>query len=193
MNQQDRAVTPVVSTILMVAIVVILAATVSVFALGFVENINEPAPQVAQTTGEFVIGPNDQAVKVNHIGGNYVEVKNIEIIVRASGSGVNKKERLINLPSTGHSISSANLKQDNGLIAKGYGDAGDDDPNQVIIEDYPTDNNRWEAGETIRFEINSGENGADFREGESPHADELEVVIVHTESNAIISEHVFRP
>jgi len=191
--QQDRAVTSVISTILMVAIVVILAATVSMFALGFVEKLNEPAPQVAQTTGEFVVGPNDQAVKVNHIGGNSVMVKNIEIIVHASGPGVNKKERLINLPSTGHAISSANLNEDNGLIAKGYGDDGYDDPNQVIIEDYPTDNNIWESGETIRFEINSGDNGADFRESESPHANELEVAIVHTKSNAIISEHMFRP
>jgi flagellin-like protein len=31
MNQQDRAIIPVISTILMVAIVVILSATVSVF------------------------------------------------------------------------------------------------------------------------------------------------------------------
>ncbi|WP_256948715.1 archaellin/type IV pilin N-terminal domain-containing protein [Halorubrum ezzemoulense] len=33
MSRRDRAVTPVVSTILMVAVVVVLAATVSVFSL----------------------------------------------------------------------------------------------------------------------------------------------------------------
>ena len=39
----------------MVAIVIFLAATTSVFFLGFTEDINEPALNVADTTGEFAI------------------------------------------------------------------------------------------------------------------------------------------
>ena len=54
MSQRERAVTPVISTILVVAIVVILAATVSVALLGITEDLTEPAPLVADTTGEFI-------------------------------------------------------------------------------------------------------------------------------------------
>jgi len=60
MNRQDRAVTPVISTILMVAIVVILAAVISTFVLGFTENFSDPAPTVGDTTGEFVPGADEQ-------------------------------------------------------------------------------------------------------------------------------------
>lgn len=56
MAQQDRAVTPVISTILMVAIVIILATVISTFALGLAENLTDPAPTVGQTSGEFEPG-----------------------------------------------------------------------------------------------------------------------------------------
>jgi flagellin-like protein len=56
MYKQNRAATPVIATILMVAIVVVLAATISVLFLGVTEDVNEPAPNVADTTGEFEPG-----------------------------------------------------------------------------------------------------------------------------------------
>jgi len=55
-----RGVSPVVSTILVVAIVVILAATISVAVFDTTENINEPAPNIAESSGEFV--PQDGTV-----------------------------------------------------------------------------------------------------------------------------------
>ncbi|MDB2269390.1 type IV pilin, partial [Halorubrum ezzemoulense] len=55
MKRQDRAVTPVISTILMVAIVVILAATASVFFFDIAGSITEPAPNVSDTAGEFEV------------------------------------------------------------------------------------------------------------------------------------------
>lgn len=66
----------------------------------------------------------------------------------------------------------------------------------MIIEDDPADDNVWEAGETIQFEINVG--GADFREPPNrtgPAADKLEIVIIYTdtESGAILFEETFRP
>lgn len=60
-----------------------------------------------------------------------------------------------------------------------------------IIEEG--DSNTWETGDTIQFRINTGRGGVDFREGETPDADKLEIIIIHTPSNAIISEHTFRP
>lgn len=49
----NRAVSPVISVILMVAIVVVLVATASVFIFDSGLGVDEPAPFVADTTGEF--------------------------------------------------------------------------------------------------------------------------------------------
>jgi flagellin-like protein len=171
MTEQDRAVTPVISTILMVAIVVVLAATVSVFILGITEDINDPAPNVAQTSGEFEAGASAQRVRITHTAGESVPAEEIEIIVRASGPGVDAEARLVNLPTFDEE------KDPENIISFFNREIESDDPST------------WSAGDTIQFEINSG--GADFRDGEDPAADELEVVIVHTPSNAIIVRKTF--
>lgn len=189
MATADRGVSSVISVILMVATVVILAATVSVFALDFGERINQPAPNVVDTTGEFVIDEpsafNNQIVRITHRGGDSVAVEKIEIVVRASGPDVNTKARLVNLPSASSSrLLNENINKNDDLIDQGFGSA------ELIVDDGV---DSWSAGTTIEFRINTGENGADFREGESPDADELEVIIIHTPSNAIISENTFTP
>ena len=193
MNRQDRAVTPVIAIILMVAVLIVLAAAISVTFLGVTEDINEPAPNVADTTGEFIPGGggDEQVVRITHTAGDSVGVENIEIIVRASGPGVDEEVRLIDLPGDGHftrSLDDENIEGNDDFIDQGgtnplLGYSGD----QVIVVE---DSNVWTASDTIQFSVNSGE--ADFREGES-EADELEVIIVHTPSNAILSEHMFTP
>ena len=192
MTQQDRAVTPVISTILFVGIVVILAGIVSVAALGIAENITGPTPPILDTAGEFEVG-DKQIVRITHVGGDSVAVEDIEIIVRASGPaiGVPAQVRIVNLPGdytdfcfrrtgNGGVLNIRNLQEDTNLIKRNCA------PNKVITDADP---NVWSAGMTIQFQIRSGP--ADFSPDSG--ADELEVVIVHTESNAIISEHVFRP
>ena len=58
---EDRAVTPVVSTVLMVAVVVILGAVVSTSALGVFSEVNSPAPQASfeftpdDVTGDIIV------------------------------------------------------------------------------------------------------------------------------------------
>jgi len=193
MNQQDRAVTPVIAIILMVAVLIVLAAAISVTFLGVTEDINEPAPNVADTTGEFIPGGggDEQVVRITHTAGDSVGVENIEIIVRASGPSVDEEVRLIDLPGDGfftRSLADENIEGNDDFIDQGgthplLGYSGD----QVIVVE---DSNVWTASDTIQFSVNSGE--ADFREGES-EADELEVIIVHTPSNAILSEHMFTP
>lgn len=179
----------------MVAVVVVLAATISVFVLGFTEDLDDPPPNVAQTSGEFVPGADEQEVRVTHLAGDDVRVENIEIIVKASGPSLDAGTRLVNLPSDGSDIDSDNVQGDS-LVSEGFGDPGPADPNQVIVEDFPADDNVWNVGETIQFEVNVVE--ADFREPPDrtgPAADELEVVIVYTngESSAILFEETFRP
>jgi flagellin-like protein len=53
MDRQNRAVSSVIATILMIAIVVTLAAAISVSFFDVADDLREPAPNVADTTGEF--------------------------------------------------------------------------------------------------------------------------------------------
>lgn len=174
----------------MVAVVVILAAAVSAFALGFGQGLTDPGPNVAQTTGEFVPGASTQKVRVTHVAGDSVDVENLEIVVRASGPGVDTEARLVDLPADDYfstAIGASNIQQDKSLIDEG----NSGDLNQIIV---PADSNTWVAGDTIQFAINVG--GADFREPPNrtgPAADELEVVLVHTPSNTVLSEQTFTP
>jgi FlaG/FlaF family flagellin (archaellin) len=173
----------------MVAVTVILTAVISVFVLGFTEDINDPAPTVAQTSSEFIPGADKQKVRVTHVAGDKVDVEHIEIAVRASGPGVDAEARLINLPSDDTTLDDRNLNDPDNLISE----SGDP---RVVVEGVPADDNVWEPGETILFSINV--DGADFREPSGrtgPAADELEVVVVYTDtdSTAILFEETFRP
>ena len=193
---ENRGVSPVISVILMLAIVVILAAVLSAFVLDSTESLDDPAPNVADTTGEFQLEKSgqytldDQLVRITHLGGDNVLVEEMEIIVRASGPDVDTEARLINLPGNGRKLADENIQAGKGtseteaedLISQGTLSP----PDQVIVNE-----DIWSAGYTIQFRITTTE--ADFREGESPDADTLEVVIVHTPSNSILSEHMFTP
>jgi FlaG/FlaF family flagellin (archaellin) len=63
----------------MVAIVVILAATLSVFALGFTDEATQPGPIVGQSSGDLVPqdGSDDGIVRINHVAGDTVQVTNM--------------------------------------------------------------------------------------------------------------------
>jgi len=172
----------------MVAIVVILAATVSVFLLGSIEDISQSGPNVADKTGDFVINEDyyrdNQFVRITHSGGEAVAVEELEIVVRATGPSLDTSARLVDLPVDDTTVDSKNIEGNTDLIDKGLA-------TQTIQED---DSNVWSAGRTIEFRINTGE--ADFRIDENntgPEADTLEVIIVHTPSGTIISQNTFRP
>ncbi|MFC7058847.1 type IV pilin [Halovenus salina] len=75
MDGSDRGISPVISTILLVAVVVILAATISVPVLGLGENINDPAPSAALEVSET----ESETVELAHIAGNTIEGDNLEI------------------------------------------------------------------------------------------------------------------
>lgn len=177
----DRAVSPVISTILMVAIVVILAATISVFVLGLGEDIQDPAPNVAQSSGELITqdGFDGGIVRITHIAGDSVNVENIEITVDATDS-CSERARIVNLPSTAvnfgfDGFSDENLQNgDDSFISKGNSfstwDAG------VLHE---TNENTFSAGSYFEFRITGGE--CELNKG-----DTVTVRIVHTPSNAVI-------
>jgi flagellin-like protein len=74
---EDRAVSPVIGVILMVAITVILAAVIGTFVLGLGDQVSESAPQ-AQFSFDFESGTNATIV---HDGGDSIDTGTISIRV----------------------------------------------------------------------------------------------------------------
>jgi flagellin-like protein len=72
---EDRAVSPVIGVILMVAITVILAAVIGTFVLGLGDQVSESAPQ-AQFTFDY-----DGSDKVNftHDGGDAIDADDLNV------------------------------------------------------------------------------------------------------------------
>ncbi|WP_042662452.1 type IV pilin [Haloferax sp. ATB1] len=74
---EDRAVSPVIGVILMVAITVILAAVIGTFVLGLGDQVSETAPQASfsfdynSTSGDLVI---------THDSGESITSANVEIV-----------------------------------------------------------------------------------------------------------------
>ncbi|MFB6189522.1 MAG: type IV pilin [Halapricum sp.] len=83
--RDERSVSPVISVILMVAVTVILAATIAVFVLGVGENVSETAPQASfsfeykPSSGDFsgrsTVGP----LKIIHDGGDPIRARELYI------------------------------------------------------------------------------------------------------------------
>jgi len=82
-KQTNRAVSPVIGVILMVAITVILAAVIGVFVLGFGESVSESPPQA-----QFSIDYSDGNATITHEGGDSVNTDDVYVNVdgdRADG------------------------------------------------------------------------------------------------------------
>jgi flagellin-like protein len=176
----ERGVTPVVSTILMVAVVVILAATVSVLALGFTDDADQPGPVVGQSSGELrsdVAGSNDQIVRITHVAGDTVQVSEMEVAVEACGESA----RIVNLPATRRTPTSVPFYDSNlegNLISQGqfFGaqqwDAG------ALHEDT---GDTFTASSSFEFRIKNGACELD-------PGDEVVVRVVHTPTNTVFIE-----
>lgn len=88
---RDRGLSPIISVILLVAIVVILAAVITVSVFGVSENLSGPAPQ-AQFAFEFdsrfitdyTFGYRyiTQVVTVTHVAGDGIESGNLRVLPR---------------------------------------------------------------------------------------------------------------
>jgi len=171
----------------MVAIVVILAATISVFALGFAEDTTEAGPVVGQSSGELMVqsGYDGGTVRITHIAGDSIEVENIEIAVDARDA-CGDTARIINLPSDASrfgfdGFADENLQyRDNSFISKGNffseWDIG------VLHE---ANDNTFKAGTSFEFRINGGSDDDDCQ---IELGDEVTVRVVHTPTNTVTIE-----
>jgi flagellin-like protein len=84
---EDRAVSPVIGVILMVAITVILAAVIGTFVLGLGDQVQSTTPQATfgAEQGTDTIGSNDyKTLSITHEGGDTLKATNIEVTVDGS-------------------------------------------------------------------------------------------------------------
>ena len=73
-SDEDRAVSPVIGVILMVAITVILAAVIGTFVLGLGDQVQQTSPN-AQWSWDY----SDDELNVTHSGGDSVSYERLEV------------------------------------------------------------------------------------------------------------------
>jgi flagellin-like protein len=173
----DRAVSPVISTILMVAVVVILAAVISTFVLGLGEKVEDPGPNVGQSSGDLeanAAGNDNGIVRLRHVAGDVIEVADMEVAVDAS-SACDKRGRLVAL-----SLDETSGIQDGNV-------EGDDIFDQRPMSFHPLDDHgaleqsEFSAGERLQFRIPNNKCALSV-------GDEVTVRVVHVPTNSIVIE-----
>ncbi|MDS0220765.1 type IV pilin N-terminal domain-containing protein [Haloarcula sp. S1AR25-5A] len=170
-SRDRRGVSPVIGVVLMLAITVLLAATVGGFVLSETAALDDPTPTVARSTGSFTTGPSggcgENTVAIRHAGGDSVPADEIEIAVRLPDTDT--RARLVDLPVSGTALSAANT----------------DDPDNVVY-DYcvggviADGGQPWSAGRMIAFQLNAG--GGTVEPG-----DTIDVRVVHAPSNGVLA------
>lgn len=101
---EDRAVSPVIGVILMVAITVILAAVIGAFVLGLGDSASETAPS-AQIDFDYDTDENDNdLVTLTHDGGNSFQASNVNLTGGGDSIGVDGWEGTISAGSSSDPI-----------------------------------------------------------------------------------------
>lgn len=83
---ENRAVSPVIGVILMVAITVILAAVIGTFVLGLGDRVQKTAPQSSVSIDD--ISANDNVILLEHDGGDTLNAQDLTIKVKDSSGSV---------------------------------------------------------------------------------------------------------
>ena len=163
-SQRGRGVSSVVAAILLVAVVVVLASTVSVVAFGFADDVARPGPVVGESTGTFVEQDGDTGgiVRLTHVAGDTIQVSDIEVAVDADCSGTTRRGRLVGLPATIFDQRSLNRFGGGALLQRSYS-----------------------AGDTIVFRIPASK--CDIDDGAT-----VGVRVVHTPTNAVVIDRELR-
>ena len=86
-DDDERAVSPVIGVILMVAITVILAAVIGAFVLQLGDSVSQTAPQAS--IGVDSITADDNEIVLRHSGGDTVEWDETQLIVEKEGAANN--------------------------------------------------------------------------------------------------------
>jgi len=78
-DDDERAVSPVIGVILMVAITVILAAVIGAFVLQLGDSVSQTAPQASVGVDSITVA--DDQIVLQHSGGDTIELADTRIIV----------------------------------------------------------------------------------------------------------------
>ena len=84
-TSDERAVSPVIGVILMVAITVILAAVIGTFVLGLGQKVGQTSPTASISIDQAV--GNDADVRISHESGAALKSSNIEFVLEDNGDG----------------------------------------------------------------------------------------------------------
>jgi flagellin-like protein len=117
-NSDDRAVSPVIGVILMVAITVILAAVIGTFVLGLGDQLGDTAPQAS-----FDIESNSSSVNITKTGGQSIPIDDIAVSVDGNRT---------DSPNTTGVSSGNNWQTGDTVSFSDIGTVNDDDSIQLI-------------------------------------------------------------
>ncbi|ELZ39844.1 type IV pilin [Halorubrum tebenquichense] len=178
----SRGVTSVVSTVLLVAIVVILSATLSVFALGVSDDLQNPGPYVSQSSGQLAVQDSYDGgiVRITHVSGDPIPVEEMEIAIDASDA-CGERERLIRLPEGGGSSGSF---ADSNVASGSIDDSIVSGGNRVdlgVLDSRTT--NRFTAGSFLQFRLTA--ESCSLTDG-----DRVVVSVVHVPSGSVAIRQV---
>lgn len=87
LNDDDRAVSPVIGVILMVAITVILAAVIGSFVLGLGNSVQETSPNANFQFDYTQLGNGNYNVSATHTGGDTIPAEDSVNLTAAGGNG----------------------------------------------------------------------------------------------------------
>jgi flagellin-like protein len=170
MGASDRGQSAVIGEVLLVGVVVVLAVTITVVAVGFGDEVREPAPVVGQSSGEvlaFEDGSDEQYVRITHEAGDPIAAEDIEIAVDAR-EACGKTGRIVDLPAK--ELDDEHLRGDTDMF---------DQSGDGLRGALETD--RLAAGDRIEFRLKKG--GCELDPGE-----QVTVRVVHTPSGAVVIE-----
>ncbi|WP_049908828.1 MULTISPECIES: type IV pilin [Halorubrum] len=141
-NADDRAVSPVIGVILMVAITVILAAVIGTFVLGLGDQLGDTAPQASFSVDNVELNESsdDVNVSITKTGGQDLDPSQITVSIDGTRSGTVADGS--GLTDTWQSGTTAGI----GPIGSGY---GSDDTVEVRLIHDPSGNAIFEDTATV--------------------------------------------
>jgi len=132
----DRAVSPVIGVILMVAITVILAAVIGTFVLGLGDQVQSTTPQASFG---FDTSDSKEVVTITHESGDTIDANNLQV-----KAGITFNDTDDGTFETGTSAKWSELTEDDDVSAGSTASIGADDTD---ADDF--------AGDTVRVVFNS--------------------------------------
>ncbi|MBX0294808.1 type IV pilin N-terminal domain-containing protein [Haloarcula nitratireducens] len=182
----QRAVSSIVAVVLLLGLTVAIAGSVSALALGYADEMTAPTPTVAHSSGEYETYSTgggrytEQVVRVTHLGGETLRVRDLEIVLDASDA-CGKTGRLVNLPADGDDL----RPTDEFVRGTDIFDNSYDAVEGPIGTGDVDDDGEWTAGETAQFRVSTGECSLDG-------GDSLVVRVVHAPTNGVVIEERIR-